>query len=143
MTLEELRNRIPAVNCRPGCTECCTCHAAMSEMEAQRIQPQYVAQPDYIYRDVGIFEFCMFMKEGAGCGIYEERPIRCRLFGTAGDEKSIYSCSFGCRPDKPLNEKEIQQILDDYEQLTRGQNEYVTVALIKNQLIPVKRGENG
>lgn len=117
----------------------------MSEMEVQRISGKYRLQlnPDFRCGDLEYYEFCMFLGKDNRCVVYEERPIRCRLFGCTDEKDSIYKCPHGCQPEAPWTEEELQEVLKEYQNLVDGQNEYVTFGLFNGQLRPITRGKNG
>lgn len=73
------RRFAPAVECRRGCSRCCT-HIAVLPLEFDRLrripeirQKMEEASPDDPHR-------CPLLEEHA-CGIYGERPLICRVFG--------------------------------------------------------------
>lgn len=143
MTLEELRAKIPTFECKEGCGECCTCHCAFAAEEAARIGTAEMGPADFTCGPLKYWEFCMFLTPDNRCGIYDERPIRCRLFGTVADKDSIYGCPHGCAPEKPLTDEQAQRIALEYEELTKGQPEFHTFGMIDGKLRPIERGDDG
>lgn len=67
--IEQIRKEIPAFQCRPGCSDCCG-PVVWSKWEWENTPIKKKA--------TGID--CPYICE-AGCEIYEDRPILCRLFG--------------------------------------------------------------
>jgi len=147
MTLDELRAKIPSFECIEGCADCCCYHCTMSESELIRMRERYqnidVKAPDYICDNVQVWEYCMFVKPDASCAVYEQRPMRCRLFGVTKDKGSQYACPHGCGPDEPWTEEQLLAWMREYEKLTAGQPEYITFGLVDGQIKPITRGEDG
>lgn len=62
---------------------------------------------------------CSKLVNGA-CGIYEKRPLVCRLYGAS----SIMRCPYGCKPDRPISRAEEQAIVDSVLALRKGESYY-------------------
>jgi Fe-S-cluster containining protein len=48
----------------------------------------------------------------AGCGIYEDRPLICRIFGAS--EEPALQCPHGRKPEKPLTSTQTRTLFDRY-----------------------------
>lgn len=73
----------PLSGCRNGCSACCYQSVHLTEAEARVMakelglrlaEPKYSGEPDGRYQG----EPCVFLLDGR-CGIYESRPMACRL----------------------------------------------------------------
>lgn len=54
----------------------------------------------------------------AGCEIYENRPILCRMFGAS--EEDLLKCPHGYKADKLLTAKKSRQIVRIYTRIIYG-----------------------
>ena len=84
--LKKLRQRIPGLQCIPGCSDCCG-PVVFSKTEWDRVKDKR--------RATSIT--CPYVEDGK-CAIYRDRPIICRLFGTVED----LQCPHGCKPEGGL-----------------------------------------
>lgn len=98
---------IPAMACRPGCSDCCGI-VPWSKAELDRVADRM--PPDAVVTEVRgqtvvVSERnplqCPFIAPGGGCSIYDHRPFMCRLFGTAPSVPHL-RCPHGCRPARAL-----------------------------------------
>jgi len=100
--LDELYAQIPYSY---GCKECgwlCCGHVPISGIEAERIPDEITAMSPY--RD----DDCRFLVDGK-CGIYEYRPLMCRLLGASTEVVCAYVHS-----DKPLDLEETTKLIRMY-----------------------------
>lgn len=99
--LRYLRRRIPGFACQPGCHDCCGPVTASSE-ELSRLPS--CSEKD---RAAALAEWSCPHLGPAGCRVYEERPLICRLFGTTPQ----LTCPNGCRPAEMTERGVERQIL--------------------------------
>ncbi len=97
---ERLYSKIPAFQCRPGCTDCCG-PVPFSKWEWSRIKNKRLA--------MGIK--CPYARDGK-CEIYEQRPLICRLYGAVEDVR--LTCPYGCKPEVKLTKAEADKIMREY-----------------------------
>lgn len=114
--LRSLRGRVPKSRCPDGCYECCKSGVSVSHTEMCLIPPPAVI----------CTEGCGWLTEGK-CGVYEARPFRCRTFGLTDDKESIYYCPIGCEPERALSDKEIVDLINEYESITANECHTLTV----------------
>lgn len=100
-TIKYLRRQIPAFKCKEGCADCCG-PVPFSRWEWAQIKDQREA--------TGVN--CPYISK-AGCEIYEDRPILCRLMGAC----SGLPCPRGCRPQKLLSKKKEKEIMRKYTEV--------------------------
>jgi len=98
--LKQIYAQIPAIECKPGCTDCCG-PVPFSKTEWQLI-------PE-IRKGVSIN--CPYSISGK-CDIYDQRPFMCRIFGTADDPH--LKCPHGCKPVKPLSKAGATEVTNQY-----------------------------
>lgn len=101
--------RIPSFECLPGCTDCCG-PVPITNAELTLITPKPFRDQD---------THCQYQVDG-GCGIYEHRPLLCRLFGTVDDPR--LRCPHGKRPEKLLTAYQGGTIMRKYLQHPLGQD---------------------
>lgn len=101
-----LRAKIPTFQCRPGCVDCCCSGVMITQTELSRISAPKVC-------DAG----CIWVAPGR-CTVYAERPILCRTFGVTGDG-SVFDCPYGCKPDKPWTEAQVQEVIKEYHEIMK------------------------
>ena len=113
-TIKYLRKQIPAFKCKEGCTDCCG-PVPFSKWEWAQIKDQRLAK--------GIT--CPYAS-GAGCEIYEDKPIICRLMGTVPKLK----CPHGGQATQAFVCKErigdYAEIYRDYGQIMSDKKIYCT-----------------
>lgn len=100
-TIRAIWSRIPPVNCIPGCTDCCG-PLPWSRWEWERVWPRL--------ETYGIK--CPYAAPGYGCGIYESRPVLCRLY--AATERPDLACPHRCKSEIPLTVDETETIMTTY-----------------------------
>lgn len=108
--LQDLRERIPAFRCIPGCHDCCGPVTTSSE-EMSRLPFKSEA-----VRDAALAELSCPHLGVNGCEAYGERPLICRLFGTT----PRLACPRGMRPDRMIDartEREIHIFLVETRQV--------------------------
>lgn len=85
--LDELYARLPKLQCRGRCQEACG-PIDMSQAERDRIREQGVAIPP-------LSSPCPALTFMGTCGVFEVRPLICRLWGMV----EAMACPWGCMPD--------------------------------------------
>ncbi|SDY10989.1 hypothetical protein SAMN04515617_11025 [Collimonas sp. OK242] len=88
-TIKFFRERIPTFTCVPGCHDCCGPVLA-STVEMARLPRK--SEPE---QDAALAALSCPHLGAAGCQVYEERPLICRLFGTT----PRLACPNGKRPE--------------------------------------------
>lgn len=99
--IKKLRKKIPEFECKKGCSDCCGV-IFFTRWEWDQVKDK---------RNASCFS-CPYVGE-AGCDIYADRPIICRLFGVVPGMK----CPYGCGPEKMLSEEEGREILIKWHSL--------------------------
>lgn len=105
---------IPTFACKPGCHACCGLVAFSPEewasvaQEAARRGIKAIDCGDHTIPEPKVGLSCPFL-ESDGCGIYENRPALCRLFGAV--DHPLMQCPEGCGPEKKLSNKVASKIL--------------------------------
>ena len=95
--IEKLYLLIPKSRCKDGCFECCTNIVQFAREEAERAG-------EYKYDGV-----CGFLGADKRCGVYENRPLVCRIYGAS----EILKCE-DCEPERYLSEGETREIIRAY-----------------------------
>lgn len=108
--IEGLRRRIPSFTCIVGCHDCCGPVTASSE-EVARLPVKTEAE-----HEAALAELSCPHLGAHGCGVYSERPLICRLFGTT----PRLLCPNGQRPVNMVDaqtEDEVFQFLRETRQV--------------------------
>jgi len=56
---------------------------------------------------------CPYINGRGRCDVYEDRPIMCRIFGTAPANQKL-RCPHGCAPMNPLTPDQARDIMARY-----------------------------
>ena len=106
--------KIPSFACKPDCHACCGL-VPFTDSEKARVQ---VVRPLEQWEPFGNGSWvpraaldtfrCPFVTSH-GCGIYQDRPMVCRLFG-AVDHPNM-NCPMGCGPKRKLTDRQSRAIL--------------------------------
>jgi Fe-S-cluster containining protein len=94
------RKKIPSFACTLGCHDCCGPVTASSE-EVSRLPVKSDAEHESALAELS----CPYLGE-AGCQVYGERPLICRLFGTTPN----LPCPNGQRPEVMIDDQVERQI---------------------------------
>lgn len=101
--LEDLYARLPKVECRKLCGHTCG-PIVMVEAEWERLVSVAGA------REGGDDLVCPYLERETGlCGVYEIRPLICRLGGVA----ETLPCPHGCEPERWLTAAEVEELLEE------------------------------
>lgn len=106
MDLQDLRSKVPVMECAPGCHDCCGPVPVCPE-EAARLPMKRRRKKDLLQ--------CRFL-DSRGCTVYAERPMMCRLFGASAD--AMLRCPRGLKPARLLSIEETDAILQPYLLMT-------------------------
>lgn len=114
--LEKLYTRIPAVDCIPGCTDCCGVIPFGTQEEAAAFGPFPLKRTH-----MGIVSMALDCpnSRAGNCRIHDKRPFVCRLFGTVditavGSSESRMVCPHGRKPVKPLTQQQASDLTREY-----------------------------
>jgi Fe-S-cluster containining protein len=116
--LDALYAELPSLECRGLCWQACG-PVDMSPVEKSRIADLGVTIPGYTreaaerFRETGKVEACPALGPFRTCGVYEARPMICRLWGLT----ETMRCPHGCRPSRELTEAEGYEFLERSRQL--------------------------
>ena len=102
--IQKLYLHIPKSVCKDGCFECCTNIVQFAKEEAERAG-------EYKYDGV-----CSFLGDDNKCGVYDARPMVCRIYGTS----EIMQCD-DCEPERYLTEQETRDIIREYAKIKDAQ----------------------
>ena len=105
--IERLYERIPSLECEPGCAACCGPHP-WAKWEWLRVPVKRKAHTNT----------CPYVLREGGCEAYEFRPLICRLYGTADDPR--LKCPKGRRPAVMLTQREAAEITMEYAKWVEG-----------------------
>jgi uncharacterized protein len=99
--LQALYDEIPAINCQGLCHDSCG-PIVTSVRERNRIE-KAAGKPLTCGRGAS----CSMLTADRRCGVYEQRPMICRLWGVIRG----LACPYGCRPERYLDELESFRLL--------------------------------
>jgi Fe-S-cluster containining protein len=121
--LDALYARIPAVDCIPGCTDCCGAGIPVSQLEVAAFGPMPLTDMGNGFA-LQITPDCPHAASG-DCRIHDKRPFICRLFGsvgigdTMGKPEQRMVCPHGRTPAKPLTQREASALTVEYFSIVR------------------------
>ena len=98
-----LYDRLPGMECIPGCTDCCG-RAPWSQIEFDRLTEEEKSH----YADLTYS--CPYCDSNTGCRVYDRRPLVCRYFGVV----SGADCPNGRKCDNPLDLMEGVKLMLKY-----------------------------
>lgn len=116
--LAALYARIPAVDCIPGCTDCCGAGIPVSQLEVAAFGPVPLMDMENGFA-IQLTPDCPHSAAGK-CRIHDNRPFICRLFGavelrdTLGKPEQRMVCPHGRKPAKPLTQREASDLTREY-----------------------------
>ena len=99
-SLDDIYAALPPLKCRRLCGAYCG-PLLTSREEAQRVSGRLPlgTRPDPYT--------CRFRTDAGECGIYDLRPLICRIWGTT----KTLQCSEGCEPERWLDEPEARWLI--------------------------------
>ena len=95
--------KIPQVNCQRKCQEACG-PIMMSKSEQRRIENHVGRKVNFLNMETLT---CPLLTPSGACGIYEQRPAICRMYGAV----KMLACPHGCEPERWLTNEEAREIL--------------------------------
>lgn len=110
---------IPEFQCKSGCHDCCgLVPFSDSEKRAvEQIRPLEVWEPfisgSWVLKSALASLTCPFIV-AKGCGIYENRPMVCRLFGAV--DHQMMQCPHGCGPAEKISDVASRALIAQAEQ---------------------------
>lgn len=106
--LDEVYARVPDMNCKKDCHECCGIHPESSG-EYKRILAYLEERGMRPRKARSVFDDCPYLESGR-CVIYPVRPLLCRLFGATLDH-DLLVCPHGCIPREPLSGPQVDDLI--------------------------------
>ena len=100
---------LPETNCQRKCQSYCRV-IKMNGVELLRIVERVGHDPDFLDANR-----CPMLTDAGDCGIYDIRPLICRLFGSV----RALQCPHGCTPDGLVSDAQVLQIFSRLETLTQ------------------------
>lgn len=120
--LAALRAKVPAVDCIPGCTDCCGVIPMVTHEEVAEFGPFSLARVP----GAGVVSMSPHCPNASskGCRIHSERPFICRMFGTLdpaavnpNSPEARMLCPHGRKPKVPLTTKQVNKLMRQYLEL--------------------------
>lgn len=103
--LRELYASLPKIKCRGLCHKACRTRIDMSLVERARIETVIGEElPEWMSTEHGLS--CPLLQPDKRCGVYQIRPMVCRLWGLAVNDSAL-SCHHGCEPERRLTDVEV------------------------------------
>ena len=103
LKIDDLYDRLPDVACKGLCHKQC-CAIRMTKTEWARIQQQLGHTP--VAKSI---EVCPMLTKDKRCGVYEIRPLICRMYGLVQGHRM--KCPHGCVPTRWLGHEEAGELL--------------------------------
>jgi Fe-S-cluster containining protein len=110
-----MSDRIPGFACKKGCHDCCGLvpFTAAEKDRAAAIRPLEQWEPfgdtAFVTRSALATMTCPFVTAD-GCGIYNDRPMICRLFGAV--DAPMLTCPHGCGPARKMTDVAARRMLE-------------------------------
>ncbi len=110
----EALNRVYAqiynVDCKGLCYGACSGLVAGTPTEMARMR-EYAAETRFALRTGDPYR-CPYLTDSNRCAVYPVRPLICRTWGVADDQK----CPHGCKPKHPLTQLDgVRLVRETYE----------------------------
>lgn len=112
--LQEIYDSLPTIECQGKCQQCCG-PIDLFPIERDTIVLKHGMPVTQNHPRVGPIT-CSKLTINGRCGIYDDRPVICRLFGLVKAMK----CPHGCQPSRWLTDKEAHKIMDQIRALQPG-----------------------
>jgi hypothetical protein len=107
--LDAIYARIPGMNCKGLCQECCG-SIGLTRLEQDRIQQRHGLRLPLM----AVFEDqCPALDRAGRCTVYNDRPAVCRLWGAVPS----MTCPHGCEPDQTMTDAAGLLAIADVEDL--------------------------
>jgi hypothetical protein len=103
--LDALYAELPTIDCQGHCWNSCG-PIHMTGAEQQRIRRAGVHIPNQLYSETGPMT-CPALTMFHQCGVYEARPLICRMWGATRKLR----CNYGCKPERYLTEREVVEFM--------------------------------
>ena len=110
--LSKIYSRIPSLECREGCGECCGIHS-WSFAEWLVITHWLGKHGMKELKAKSLLDPCPYLNESKKCTIYEVRPAICRLYGVVESLRCPYR-----QAEKYLKDEEATAILKELDNLS-------------------------
>lgn len=110
--LQELYDSLPTIECKGLCGNSCG-PIDMSQAEHERIIelgvliPTFTTEASQRWANQEPLHCPALNRQTAKCDVYEARPLICRAWGVA----ESMPCTYGCKPDYYLTDKEMYRLL--------------------------------
>ena len=113
---------IPSFTCKPGCHDCC---GIVPFRDAEKARIAAIRPLEQWERfDAGSWVLvsalqtmsCPFVEKGR-CGIYDHRPMVCRLFGSV--DHPMMACPHGCGPKRKITDAKSRKLIAEAGLLPR------------------------
>jgi len=104
MTVDELYERLPTIECQRKCAAHACTPIAMRRVEWDRIVSTLGFAPQVHDR-----RKCALLNPLGQCNVYDLRPFVCRLYGLTKE----LACPYGCQPERWLSKDEMRALFDE------------------------------
>jgi len=116
MTLDEIYDLIPKIECKRLCKDACG-PIPMIPVEYDRLPikvPLELQTDDVVVLKTNSRLECPMLK-GTSCTAYSVRPLICRLFGAV----EAMRCPHGCEPERMLSDIEARMLMDEIKNIDK------------------------
>lgn len=111
--IQAVYDRVPEVACKGLCQSACG-PIGCSGAEATALQDNGIALPTITDHPTNGPLTCSHLNADGRCGIYDQRPLICRLYATV----RFMVCPHGCRPKRFLSDPEARGMMHDLDALS-------------------------
>lgn len=112
--LRALEKAVPKFTCKSGCSDCCGLVPFLGPEKdrVSQIKPMEQWEPfqngAWVLRSALATFTCPFVTVN-GCGIYNDRPIICQLFGSV--DAPTMTCPHGCGPAAKISDANARALI--------------------------------
>lgn len=111
--IQAVYDRVPEVACKGLCQSACG-PIGCSGAEANALQDNGVALPLITDHPTNGPLTCSHLSADGRCGIYTQRPLVCRLYGSV----RFMTCPHGCKPKRFLDDGEARSMMRELDALS-------------------------
>lgn len=100
-TFADIYARVPSIVCKG------LCHTSCGPVPATNLEIEAIEKKSFVPWGVDAKATCSMLFAGR-CTVYTDRPLICRIYGTA----ESLSCPYGCVPERVMSDDEAHELIE-------------------------------